>query len=81
MINSIPVLGWIMSFIGYASMSVPFWYCWTYLEYGKKYFDFLPPKWQSIPFWDCVALCFCVVIIKSICTPHVATVSQTNNGG
>ena len=70
MINMIPVFGWLLSFILYTSISVPFWYCWTNVGLGTKYFAFLPEQWQSIPFWDCVGLTFCVIIAKVIVFPN-----------
>jgi RsiW-degrading membrane proteinase PrsW (M82 family) len=33
-----------------------FWFCWTRCELGATYFCFLPPVYQSVPFWHCVGL-------------------------
>lgn len=78
MINSIPILGWLLSIVGNISVSIPFWLCWTYYGLGAAYFDFLPAKYQSLPFWHCVGLFVVVSILKSALTPSFASVTQTN---
>jgi len=42
------------------------------------YFGFLPEQWQSIPFWNCVGIFFCVTILKTVFVPKLASVNQTN---
>ena len=79
MVNGIPVLGWIISFIVNVSLAFPFWYCWTICEIGSKYFDFLPSNWQSISFWNCVGLFISVSIIKTVFIPKIITINQTND--
>ncbi len=76
MINAVPLLGWLLSFIGNASLAVPFWICWTVCDIGKTYFNFLPEQWQSIPFWNCVGLFMCMGLIRFVFTPKfMGTVS------
>ena len=64
MINFIPIVGWIFAFIFYSILSVPIWFCYTYCELGKIYFNFLPEQWQSIPFWHFVGLMWIMIIVK-----------------
>lgn len=57
-----------------ASLSVPFWFFWTYLGIGKDYFDFMPKQFHYIHFWDCVGIAICISIIKSIVTPKLVSI-------
>ena len=79
MLNSFPVIGWLIDFGFKASMSVPFWFIWTYFGLGKKYFYFLPEVYQSVPFWHCVGLFIVIPIAYAIIIPRIVSVSQTNN--
>jgi len=81
MLNKLPIIGWIFTFIGATSLSVPFWVCWTWFGIGEKYFYFLPQIFQIIPFWDSVGLFLVLAIIKPTLTPTVVNVSQTNTKG
>ena len=81
MLNVIPVIGWLLSLVVYSCLSVPFWVCWTYAGLGEKYFTFLPYEWHSIPFWDCVGLCFCFVIAKMVVLPQFSSSSTNNKQG
>jgi len=76
-INSIPILGWMLSFIGNVSLAIPFWLCWTVCGLGSYYFDFLPSKYQSIPFWECVGLFFIASILKVVLIPKLVSVSNS----
>jgi len=76
-INKIPVWGWILSLMVNASMSVPFWLCWSQFGLGRLYFDFLPRKYQWLPFWHCVGLFIVIGIIKTVLTVPLVTVSQS----
>lgn len=76
-INVVPVIGWLLSFIGVVSLSVPFWICWTVFGIGNLYFDFLPEQWRSIPFWNCVGIFTSVSIIKTAFVPKIVQVSQS----
>jgi len=77
MINKLPFIGWAFSFIASVSLSVPFWFIWTFCGIGEKYFYFLPTVYHSIPFWSSVGLFMVVGILKAVLTPKFATVSQT----
>jgi energy-coupling factor transporter transmembrane protein EcfT len=75
--NSIPVVGWILSFILTTSTAVPFWICWTVCGIGRTYFYWLPPVYQEIPFWNCVGLFTAVGIALRVFTPKFANVVTT----
>ena len=77
MLNAIPVVGWLLTFVGNVSMAIPFWICWTCCGLGQKYFDFLPSQWQAIPFWNCVGLFMIGGIIRSFIPRSI--VSATSN--
>lgn len=77
-INGLPVIGWLISFIVNVSLAVPFWICWTTCGLGAWYFDFLPPKYQSIPFWHCVGLFMIASILKVVLVPRIASVSSSS---
>lgn len=77
--NSIPVLGWFLSFVANVSLAVPFWLCWTVCGIGATYFTCLPPVWQAIPFWNCVGLFLCASVVKTVFVPKLASVNQTNS--
>lgn len=79
MINCVPVIGWIISIIGNVSLAIPFWVCWTYFNIGTTYFGFLPPIWQSIPFWNCVGLFVSAQIIKAVFVPKLISVEQNDS--
>jgi hypothetical protein len=74
MINTIPIVGWIISLVGYASMAVPFWICWTGYGLGRTYFYFLPGRYHDIPFWHCVGLFIIVSVLKNM-VPKLASVN------
>lgn len=75
MLNAIPVIGWLFSFGAAVSLSVPFWFCWTFWGLGSSYFGFLPAQYQVIPFWHCVGLFTIVWILKGLAP---TLVSNTN---
>lgn len=76
--NSIPVIGWLLSLLFTTSTAVPFWIVWTACGFGKIYFYWLPEVYQSIPFWHCVGLFMVIGILMRTLTPKFASVSQTN---
>ena len=76
MINKIPLIGWLLSLAGNISLSIPFWVCWTVCEIGRTYFDFLPAKYQAIPFWNYVGLFMVVGILKGTLSISLASVNQ-----
>lgn len=79
MINTIPIIGWLISFCINVSLAIPFWICWTVFDIGITYFDFLPTQWQVIPFWHCVGIFISVSVIKTIFIPKFVTISQSAN--
>ena len=76
MLNAIPVFGWFISLCINTSLAIPFWYFWNVQEVGRKYFNFLPKNWQSIPFFDCIALFISVSIIQTVFVPKFVNVNQ-----
>lgn len=76
MLNAIPILGWIISLLVNTSLSIPFWIFWTRFGVGQKYFSFLPEVWQSIPFWDCIALFVSVSVIQAVFVPKIVSLNQ-----
>jgi len=78
MINSIPVIGWLLSLVFTISSSIPFWIIWTHFGLGSRYAYWLPEVYQSIPFWHCVGLFIVISILKSSLTPKFANVTQKN---
>lgn len=79
MINTIPVIGWILSIIANVSMSIPFWFCWTVCDLGKKYFYWLPEVYQDISFWNCVGLFIILSIIKGVFYPSFNVNNSNTN--
>jgi|GEM_PF-2462912 len=77
MLNKIPIIGWILSAIGAIGLSVPFWFFWTVMEIGKRYFYFVPATYQSIGFADCVGLFIVIAILKGTLTPNIFSVSNS----
>lgn len=76
MINKIPFLGWILSFIAPASLSVPFYFIWSSL--APIYFaDIVPVKFLNIPFWHCVGLFIVIPIVRDLFTPRFVNVSNS----
>jgi hypothetical protein len=78
MINKLPFIGWILSFVASVSMALPFWLCWTTFGIGDRYFYWLPEVYRVISFWNCVGLFICASIIKGTFIPSFASVSQSN---
>lgn len=75
--NYIPLFGWIVSFVGNASLAIPFWFFWTYYGLGAMYFSFIPKVYQSIPFLNCIGLFIIIAILKSVLVPSFVNVSQS----
>lgn len=76
MLNYIPILGWLLDFLFRVSIAIPFYFLWNHL--APKYFYWLPPVYQEIPFWDCVWLFMCLGILYHILIPKLASVEQNN---
>ena len=60
-------------------ISIPFWFFWTVCSIGSMYFYWLPKVYQSISFFDCLALFICVSILKNLLIPHFSSCSQIIN--
>lgn len=74
--NYIPVIGWLVSLFFNASLAVPFWFMWSYMNIGARYFYWLPEVYRSIPFLHCVALFTILSILKIVLVPKFAEVNQ-----
>jgi hypothetical protein len=79
MINALPIIGWLLSIGVNISLAVPFWFLWTVCGLGRAYFDFVPAKYQYLPFWHCVGLFIVISILKCVLVPKLATVSHECN--
>ena len=77
MINKLPFIGWFFSILASTSLSVPFWFFWTYIGLGRVYFYQLPSVYFHIPFWHCVGLFIILGIFKGM-FPTLVSVSQSN---
>jgi hypothetical protein len=75
----LPFLGWFISFVGSASLSVPFYFIWNSL--APIYFYQLPQVYLYLPFWHCVGLFIVIPIVKNTLTPTFVHVSQSNKNG
>lgn len=76
MINAIPVLGWILDVFFKASLAIPFWFFWTKMEVGQKFFNFLPDAYHVLGFWETVHLFICAGILVSF-SPFRSHISQS----
>lgn len=79
MLNAIPIIGWLLSFVFHTSMAIPFWIVWTCCGIGKTYFYWIPETYQSIPFWHIVGLFMVINILKTVLIPKFANLSSTSN--
>lgn len=70
MLNAIPVIGWMLSFVVSVSLAIPFWVCWTLCGIGVNYFYFLPKTYHEIGFWNCVGLFMVISIVKAVLMPR-----------
>jgi hypothetical protein len=75
-LNTIPFAGWFLDFVLKVSLAIPFWFIWTILDIGKKYFSFLPEIYLSPSFWDTVGVFIVVPIAYSIFIPKIVGVSN-----
>jgi hypothetical protein len=74
-LNAIPIIGWIISFILSASLAVPFYFIWNSL--APTYFYFLPDVYKQLPFWDTVGLFMIIPILKHMLVPTFVRNSTT----
>ncbi|MYD43763.1 MAG: hypothetical protein F4W90_07700 [Gammaproteobacteria bacterium] len=68
MLNAIPIIGWLISFIIATLLAIPFWFIWTYLDIGML-FSFLPEGLQSPGFWATVGAFMCFSILRAVMLP------------
>lgn len=78
MLNSIPILGWVLDFVFKTSLAFVFWLVWTSYGNGEYFFgDYLPAQFINIGFWRCVGLFISVGIINSM-LPKIVSISNTS---
>ncbi len=78
MINAIPIVGWLLSFLLATFLAIPFWFIWTYLGVGAM-FDFLPESLQGPGFWATVGIFMCLSILRAVALPHGSSRSSDND--
>jgi len=74
--NYIPIVGWIISILLNMSLAFPFWFLWTYLGAGSRYFTWLPSIWHKVPYWELVGLFVLVHILFDLIRPIKLDVSN-----
>jgi len=67
--NYVPIIGWFVSVLVNMSLAFPFWFLWTYLGAGSRYFTWLPSIWHKVPYWDLVGLFVLVHILYDLIAP------------
>ena len=68
MLNAVPIVGWLLSFLLATFLAVPFWFIWTYLGIGEL-FVFLPDSMQGPGFWTTVGIFMCLSIFRAVALP------------
>jgi len=79
MLNAIPVIGWLISFILSVSLAIPFYFIWNHL--ASTYFYFLPEVYLNLPFWDTVGLFMIIPILKFMLVPKFGGSSSSSSTG
>lgn len=69
MVNAIPIIGWLISFVLATFLAIPFWFIWTHLEIGAM-FGFLPTALQAPGFWATVGIFMCLSIFRAVALPR-----------
>jgi len=78
MANLIPVIGWILSAIGYTSVSLPLWLLWGYII--PKYAPIVPEPYHQLPFFDVVCIVWLIRILAWLLSPQLVKVHTHNKG-
>lgn len=76
MLNYIPVIGWIATFIFSTFISIPFYFIWNWL--APTYFAFLPKVYLDVPFWDCVGMFMLMPMVKILVYPRRMIASSSS---
>jgi len=74
MLNAIPILGWLLSFLFSVSLSIPFYFLWNGL--APTYFYWLPAAYLDVPFWNCVGLFMLMPMVKMLVYPSSCSSSS-----
>lgn len=77
MLNALPIIGWLLSFIFAVSLSIPFYFIWNGL--APTYFYFIPDVYKHLPFWDTVGLFMIVPILKHMLVPKFISVTTSSS--
>ena len=67
-INAIPIIGWLLSFILATLLAIPFWFIWTFLDIGEM-FTFLPMTLRSPSFLATIGIFMCLSIFRAVAFP------------
>lgn len=78
-LHAIPVIGTILSLCVTIFTAIPFWFVWTVLGIGEKFFYFLPELYLSIGFWETVGLFMVLSILKMFSPFNVSSSSSGNS--
>jgi len=78
MLNSIPIIGWLINIVLMISLAIPFYFMWGHV--APIYFYWIPEVYQEIPFWDCEWLFTVISILKAVLVPKFASVEQKVGG-
>lgn len=77
MLNAIPVLGWLLSFLFSVSLSIPFYFLWNGL--APIYFYWMPKVYLDLPFWHCVGLFMLMPMVKALVFPKLVSASSSSD--
>lgn len=75
MLNAIPLVGWLLSFLFSVSLSIPFYFLWNWL--APAYFYWLPKVYLDVPFWHCVGLFMLMPMVKVLLFPTLSSSSSS----
>lgn len=77
MVNAIPIIGWLVSFVLATLLAIPFWFIWSYLGIGGM-FTFLPDALQIPGFWATVGIFMCLSIFRAVALPRGLNANDKN---
>ena len=78
MLNFIPVIGWLLSFVFAFCIAIPFTILWNWL--APIYAYWLPELYQQLPFFHVVGLFMLMPMVKFLISPvRISTTSTSNN--
>lgn len=75
--SKLPIIGWILDAIVALSLSIPFWYAWTFCGIGAKFFPMLPPVYTTARLMEIAGLFLCLGILKLFSPFNVSSSSSS----